>query len=73
MNEIAKRHEVDDLPLWSDPAAHAMLCAKLVAHGVDEEVFARLVAAYRGYAHKGNVKGLYAEFDGIFLPLEEAI
>jgi len=72
MNEIAKRHEVDDLPLWSDQTAHAMLCEKLAVHGVDEEVFARLIAAYRGYAHKGNVKGLYADIDDIFPTVDEA-
>ncbi|MDP2831807.1 MAG: hypothetical protein Q8Q28_00615 [Pseudomonadota bacterium] len=73
MNEIAKRHEVDDLPLWSDPAAHAMLCEKLATHGVDEEVFASLIAAYRGHAHKERKRGLLDDFDGIFLALEERL
>jgi hypothetical protein len=73
MNDIAKRYEVDDLPLWSDKAAHAMLREKLEAHGVDEEVLAKLIAAYRGHAHKERTRGLFDDFDGIFLALEEGL
>jgi len=73
MNEIAKRHAVADLPLWGDPAAHAMLCEKLAMHGVDEEVFASLITAYREHAHKERKRGLFADFDGIFPCLEEGL
>jgi hypothetical protein len=65
-NAIAQQHEVDDLPLWRDADAHQVLQQSLAQHGVDEEVFARLLSAYQGHAHKGNTKGITGNFDAIF-------
>ena len=64
-NEISIRHEVDDLPLWRDPGSHNVLRESLSAQGVDEEVFARLLSAYRGNAHKQRIH-TSVEFDEIF-------
>lgn len=65
-NEIAQQQEVDDLPLWKDQSSHDVLLDALSKHGVDEEIFARLLAAYRGHAHKQRPRGITADFDEIF-------
>lgn len=65
-NEIAQRHEVDDLPLWGDQDSHEVLLEALLRHGVDEELFARLLSAYRDHAHKQRPRGITADFDEIF-------
>jgi hypothetical protein len=65
-NEISRQHEVDDLPLWRDQASHEVLLEALSSHGVDEEIFARLLSAYRGHAHKQRPRGITADFDEIF-------
>lgn len=70
-NEIAIRHEVDDLPLWRDAATYQMLEEVLNHYQISEEVFAQLVAAYRSHAHKQRTRGLTADFDGILLSAEE--
>lgn len=64
-NEIAMRNEVDDLPLWRDSASHEVLQSALSLQGVDEEVFARLLSAYRENAHKQRIHTA-VEFDEIF-------
>lgn len=64
-NEISIRYEVDDLPLWRDTGSHNVLLDSLFAQGVDEEIFARLLSAYRGNAHKQRIHTT-AEFDEIF-------
>jgi len=69
-NEIAIRHEVNDLPLWRDSATHDVLRERLDRHGVDEEIFARLVSAYRGHAHKQRPRGITADFDDIFQSID---
>lgn len=68
-NEIAICHEVDDLPLWRDPVSHKVLREALLAQGVDEEIFARLLSAYRDHAHKQRPRGITADFDDIFLSI----
>lgn len=65
-NKIAQLHEVDDLPLWRDHVSHEVLLDALSSNGVDEEVFARLLSAYRGHAHKQRPRGITADFDEIF-------
>lgn len=70
-NEIAIRHEVDDLPLWRDETTHQMLAAILNEFQVSEEAFAQLVAAYRSHAHKQRTRGLTADFDDILMSAEE--
>lgn len=65
-NAIAQQHEVDDLPLWRDQASHEVLLDALSQHGVNEEIFARLLSAYRGRAHKQRPRGITADFDEIF-------
>jgi hypothetical protein len=65
-NEIAQQQEVDDLPLWRDHLSHEVLLEALSRHGVDEEIFARLLSAYRGHAHKQRPRGITADFDEIF-------
>lgn len=65
-NEIAQQHEVDDLPLWKDQASHEVMLEALSRHEVDEEIFARLLSAYRGHAHKQRPRGITADFDEIF-------
>lgn len=65
-NEISRQHEVDDLPLWRDRDSHEVLLEALSRHGVDEEIFARLLSAYRGHAHKQRPRGITADFDEIF-------
>lgn len=64
--EIANHYEVDDLPLWKDPASHEVLLKSLRDQGVSEVIFARCLSAYRGHAHKQRPKGITAEFDEIF-------
>lgn len=69
-SEAAQQHEVDDLPLWRDADAHDVLRAALIRHQVEEEVFVRLVAAYRDHAHKQRPRGITADFDEIFQSLD---
>lgn len=64
---IATNHEVDDLPLWRDPDAYAIVRACLNRHGVQEEHLVRLVAAYREHAHKQRLRGLTEDIDGILM------
>ena len=71
VSEIANRYEVGDLPLWRDPDAHTVLKEALERHGVNEEIFARLVAAYRDHAHKQRPRGVTADFDEIFQSIDE--
>jgi hypothetical protein len=66
VNIIAQQHEVDDLPLWRDQVSHEVLLDAISRHVVDEEVFARLLSAYRGHAHKQRPRGITADFDEIF-------
>lgn len=70
-NEIAINHEVNDLPLWRDPDSHRVLQEALSEHGVGEEVFARLLLAYRNQAHKGRARGITSDFDEIFQSIGE--
>jgi hypothetical protein len=65
-NTISQQHEVDDLPLWRDEDAHQVLQKTLAQHGVDEEVFARLLSACRERAHQQRHRGITADFDEIF-------
>jgi len=64
-NDIAVRQEVDDLPLWRDTASHDVLVETLSAQGVDEVIFARLLSAFRGNAHKQRIHTT-VDFDEIF-------
>lgn len=64
-NDIAVRQDVDDLPLWRDPVSHDVLEETLSAHSVDEEIFARLLSAFRGNAHKQRIHTT-VDFDEIF-------
>lgn len=64
-NDIAVRQEVDDLPLWRDTASHDVLVETLSAQGVDEEIFARLLSAFRENAHKQRIHTT-VDFDEIF-------
>lgn len=64
---IAIDHEVDDLPLWRDPDAHALLASCLKRHEVPEEQFARLIATYREHAHKLKKNGLNDDIDAILM------
>ena len=68
-NDIAVRQEVDDLPLWRDTASHDVLVETMSACDVDEEIFARLLSAYRDLAHKQRVRGITSDFDSIFLSI----
>ncbi len=70
-DDIASRNGVADLPLWRDGEAHAVLLEILSKHSVEEEIFAKLIAAYRDHAHKQRARGLTADFDVIFLSLGE--
>lgn len=65
--KIAIEHDVDDLPLWHDKEAHAIMTKNLVAHGIKEEQFIKLIAAYRELAHKQRTRGLFDDFDDIFM------
>ena len=65
--DIAIEHEVDDLPLWPDPDAHALVKDCLDRHAVPEEQFARLIAAYREHAHKQRRRGLNEDIDAILM------
>lgn len=69
-NEIARQHEVDDLPLWRDEEAYRVLADTVAEHGVSESVFAELVATYRAHAHKQRPRGITADFDDIFQALQ---
>lgn len=65
-NAIAQQHELDDLPLWRDKASHEVLLDTLSRHGVNEEIFARLLSAHHHRAHKARARGITADFDEIF-------
>lgn len=65
-NSIAQQHEIDDLPLWRDEDAHQALLQTLMKHGVNEEVFARVLSACRERAHQQRHRGITADFDEIF-------
>lgn len=65
-NKIAQQQEVEDLPLWRDKFSHEVLMEALSKHGVDEEIFARLLSSYRSHAHKQRPRGITADFDEIF-------
>ena len=65
--DIAIEHEVDDLPLWRDPDAHALVKDCLDRHAVPEEQFARLIATYRQHAHKQRRRGLDDDIDAILM------
>lgn len=65
--EIARAHQVDDLPLWRDLAAHALLQDYLDRYAVPEEQFARLIEAYREHAHKLYKRGLNEDIDAILM------
>ncbi len=70
MNEsidIAIEHDVDDLPLWHDSDAHAVVLDCLNQHGVNEKQFVRLIAAYREHAHKQRTRGLTEDIDEILM------
>lgn len=67
VSSIAVERGVDDLPLWRDPEAYATVTALLQQHGVGEEQFARLVAAYRELAHMQRARGLNDDFDVILM------
>lgn len=67
---IAQQHGVDDLPLWSDNDSHEVLLDAISKCGVDEEIFARLLSAYRDHAHKQRPRGITADFDDIFQSIE---
>lgn len=67
VSSIAADCGVDDLPLWRDPETHATVTALLQQHGVGEEQFARLVAAYRDLAHMQRARGLNDDFDIILM------
>ena len=69
-NEIAIRQGVDDLPLWRDADSHDVLLETLTAQYVDEEIFARLLSAFRGNAHKQRIHTT-VEFDEIFQSIGE--
>lgn len=71
-NEIAQQHGVDDLPLWRDQLSHEVLLDALSKHGVDEEIFARLISAYRINAHKQRIHTT-VEFDEIFQSINEKV
>ena len=62
---------VHGLPLWRDKEAHDVLKKILKKHDVDEEIFARLVSAYRDHAHKQRPRGISADFDEIFQSIGE--
>lgn len=64
---IAIDHEVDDLPLWRDPAAYTIVKKCLLRHSVQEEHLVRLVAAYREHAHKQRLRGLTEDIDSILM------
>lgn len=66
-SSIAIECGVDDLPLWRDPLVHATVRDLLHQHGVSDEQFARLVAAYRDHAHKQRARGLNDDFDAILM------
>nr|MBL8456253.1 hypothetical protein [Zoogloeaceae bacterium] len=65
--DIAIEHEVDDLPLWRDTDAYALVKGCLNRHAVPEAQFARLIAAYREHAHKQRRRGLNEDIDAILL------
>lgn len=69
LSAIAMHNEVDDLPLWRDEVAYGVLTDTLQRHEVNEEIFAKLVAASRNHAHKQRTRGITADFDEIFQSL----
>jgi hypothetical protein len=64
---IAADHEVDDLPLWRDKEAYAIVKDHLKKHNVEEDHFVRLVASYREHAHKQRTRGLTEDIDSILM------
>lgn len=66
-SNIAIEHHVDDLPLWSDRHAYAVVKHALLHYGVPEEQFARLISTYREHAHKQRTRGLTEDIDDILM------
>lgn len=67
VSPIAMDNDVDDLPLWRDPRAYAIVRECLQKYEVEEEHFVRLVAAYREHAHKQRLRGLTEDIDIILM------
>lgn len=53
----------DELPLWSEPEAQAVLASICEKHGVSSDVLRDLVRIEREYQHMGKALGIYGEFD----------
>ena len=53
----------DELALWSEPDAQAVLATMCAKHGVDPDVLRALVRIERAYQHMGKALGIYGEFD----------
>ena len=53
----------DELPLWSEPEAQAVVASICAKHGVDADVLRDLVRIEREHQHKGRAHGIYEEFD----------
>ena len=56
---------LNDLPLWSDPEARAVLEAVAARHGVPTDVITELVALQRARQHQERAAGIYPRFEEI--------
>jgi len=61
---------VQDLPLWSDPQAFAILEELCNKYRVPVDTFRELVAEQRINQHRERARGIYDRFDEIFNTME---
>lgn len=57
---------VQDLPLWNDPKAFAVLEELCIKHQVPVDIFRELVAEQRSNQHRERARGIYDRFEEIF-------
>lgn len=56
---------VEDLPLWSDQAAHTQLLSVCEKHNVPIDVLTELVALQRERQHQERAHGIFLRFEEI--------
>jgi F0F1-type ATP synthase delta subunit len=57
---------IQDLPLWNDPEAFAVLEKLCKKHQVPVDMFQELVKVQRQNQHREKARGIYDQFEEIF-------
>lgn len=56
----------EDLPLWSDGTAYALLCELCDEYRIPVDAFRELVTIARRHQHRERARGIYEELDDVF-------